>query len=244
MVARQSGMPRSNLRRGAATEVDKLDSFDDSFDTDKVAGTARPDMDSREAKLAARFARGAHTTASVAIAKAAEATQARTSILNEGVMTQTYTTRVTLKMRADADIKSDPAGEMSGNSCVTVREWRVLADGTRRAHVCEVGSSPEKSGWLSCVAKDGAETLLPTTTASVPTSQFKARAMSSGAGYDNLTPRTTQKLSSAASGAWVKNGQKATLEETINAVKADIAFAEDPRLQGPNGEARERRVRI
>ena len=52
-------MPRSNLRRGAATEVDKLDSFDDSFDTDKVAGTARPDMDSREAKLAARFARGA-----------------------------------------------------------------------------------------------------------------------------------------------------------------------------------------
>ena len=45
----------------------------------------------------------------------------------------------------------NPAGEMSSNTCVTVREWRVLADGTRRAHVCEVGSSPEKSGWLSCV---------------------------------------------------------------------------------------------
>ena len=29
-----------------------------------------------------------------------------------------------------------------------------------------------------------------------------------------------------------------------NAVKADNAFAEDPRLQRPNGEARERRVRI
>ena len=65
-------------------------------------------------------------------------------------------------MRTDADMKSNPAGEMSANTCVTVREWRVLADGTRRAHVCEVGSSPEKSGWLSCVARDGAETLLPT----------------------------------------------------------------------------------
>ena len=230
MVARQSGMPRSNLRRGAATEVDKLDSFDDSFDTDKVAGTARPDMDSREAKLAARFARGAHTTASVAIAKAAEATQARTSTLNElneGVTTQTYTTRVTLKMRADADMKSDPAGEMSANTHVHVSEWRVLADGTRRAHVCEVGSSPEKSGWLSCVAKDGAETFLPTT---VPTSQFKARAMS----------RRQVSLKQAGSAASIEPHDQATPRE--GALRD--AFAEDPRLQGPNGEVRERRVRI
>ena len=75
---------------------------------------------------------------------------------------QTYVTRITLKMRADADMKSAPAGEMPANTHVHVREWRALPDGTRRANVCQVGSSPEKSGWLSCVAKDGAETLVPT----------------------------------------------------------------------------------
>ena len=58
---------------------------------------------------------------------------------------------------------SPPAGEMPANACVHVREWRTLPHGTRRAHVCEVGSSPEKSGWLSCVAKDGRDTLLITT---------------------------------------------------------------------------------
>ena len=76
---------------------------------------------------------------------------------------QTYTTRVTLKMRVEADMKSAPAGEMPANTHVHVREWRTLPDGTRRAHVCEVGSSPEKSGWISCVAKDRRETLVPTT---------------------------------------------------------------------------------
>ena len=74
-----------------------------------------------------------------------------------------YTVRVTLKMRAEADMTSAPAGEMPANTCVYVREWHTLPNGTRRAHVCEVGSSPEKSGWLSCVAKDGRDTLLITT---------------------------------------------------------------------------------
>ena len=74
---------------------------------------------------------------------------------------QTYVTRITLKMRVEADMKSAPAGQMLANTHVHVRERCTLADGTRRAHVFEVGSSLEKSGWLSCVGKDGAETLLP-----------------------------------------------------------------------------------
>ena len=117
----QSVMPRSNLRRGAATGVDMFDGFDDSFDTDKIAGTARPDMDSREAKLAARFARGAHTTASAAIVKAAEATQASTSTLNEGpkltvkekhkaTLEATINAVKATKAFADAPTRSQPRG--------------------------------------------------------------------------------------------------------------------------------------
>jgi len=76
----QRAMPRSNLRRGAATEVDSFDGFDDSFDTDDYfAGTARPDMDSREAKLAVHFMRGAHTTASAAIAEGAKVAEVPSS---------------------------------------------------------------------------------------------------------------------------------------------------------------------
>ena len=60
-------------------------------------------------------------------------------------------------------MKSAFAGELPPNTCVHVREWRTLPDGTRRADVCEVDSWPETSGWVSCVAKDGGETLQPTT---------------------------------------------------------------------------------
>ena len=77
---------------------------------------------------------------------------------------ETYVTRTTLKMRAEANMRSAPAGEMPANTHVRVSEWCTLPDGTRRAHVCEVGSSAEKSGWLSCVAKDGRNTLVPADT--------------------------------------------------------------------------------
>ena len=124
----QSAMPRSNLRRGAATIVDMFDGFDDSFDTDKIAGTARPDMDSREAKLAARFARGAHTTASAAIAEGAKV----------------------------AEVPSSSA----------------LGDVLR---VADIGSTPR-----------GVH----------------------GAGHDNPTPRTTQKLSAAAAGSTIESRER------------------------------------
>ena len=92
----------------------------------------------------------------------AKPVEASASTSDEHVVEQTYT-RVTLKMCKEADMKSAPAGEMPANTHVHVREWHALPDGTRRAHVCEVGSSPEKSGWISCVAKDRRETLVPTT---------------------------------------------------------------------------------
>ena len=187
-VPSKDGPPRA-VRRGTSTHhlrtskgvgADIMDDFDDDFGFGGFGNVAAAagaqnggeNVTFKEKKLAARFARGANTTASAAIAEAAEVAEARAStsaaeasasISNEDMMEQTYTTRITLKMRADADMKSTPAGEMPANSCVTVREWRALPDGTRRAHVCEVGSSPEKSGWLSCVAKDGNETLLPNT---------------------------------------------------------------------------------
>ena len=77
---------------------------------------------------------------------------------SEGVG-QIFITRVTLKMRKECEMTSAKAGEIPGDTLVQLREWRTLPDGTRRAKVCEVGSSPERSGWVSCVAKDGHETL-------------------------------------------------------------------------------------
>ena len=77
---------------------------------------------------------------------------------------ETYTTRTKLKMRAEANMRSAPAGEMPANTHVHVLEWCTLPDGTRRAHVSEVSPSAERSGWLSCVAKDGRKTLVPTDT--------------------------------------------------------------------------------
>lgn len=77
---------------------------------------------------------------------------------SEGVG-QIFITRVTLKMRKECGMTSAKAGEVPDNTLVQLRESRTLPDGTRRAKVIEVGSSPERSGWVSCVAKDGRETL-------------------------------------------------------------------------------------
>ena len=140
---------------------------------------------------------------------------------------QTHTTRVTLKMRAEADMNSDVVGEMPANSCVTVREWCVLPDGTRRAHVCEVGSSPEKTGWLSCVAKDGAETLLPTTTASLSTSQLLMQAHARRRKAKSVMSQRQQKAPAAAATAAPAPAPTTTLApEPASA----LAFAQAPAL--------------
>lgn len=73
-----------------------------------------------------------------------------------------YTTRVKLKMRVGSDLDSDPRGELPADSRVIVRERRTLPDGTRRAEVVEKvaeGAPAARVGWISCVGKDGRDTI-------------------------------------------------------------------------------------
>ena len=177
------GTSTHHLRTDAGVGADIMDGFDANFGFSAFGDiAAAADAHDGQEKLAARFARGARRQDTDAVILDDFGSS------SEFIDELTYTTRITLKMRAEADMKSAPAGEMPANAHVHVREWRTLPEGTRRAHVCEVGSSPEKSGWLSCVSKDGAETLLPTSPRDVPVG-----------GQPTLSERTTSSRSSGKS---------------------------------------------
>ena len=188
------GTSTHHLRTGKGVAADIIDGFDPNFgfstfgDVAATADAQDGEENGKKKQSAVGSARGAHITAWDAVAKA---TETNNSACNQDVE-QEYTTRITLKMRADADMKSDPAGEMPANSHVTVREWRALPNGTRRALVCEVKSSPEKSGWLSCVAKDGAETLRPNT---VPAPVQQISPLSSQRSFTAEAPAPAPRLS-------------------------------------------------
>ena len=81
------------------------------------------------------------------------------------------TTRVRLKVRQGFEMSSDLLGELPVNTFVRIVETRTLSDGARRARVAVVSDEGAKradknaggtelDGWVSCVGKDGHETML------------------------------------------------------------------------------------
>ena len=82
--------------------------------------------------------------------------------------TSVFTVRNKLKMRADAELNSDQAGEVRAATRVHILEQRTLADGTVRARLALEGQTAAL-GWVSTVNKaDGQNTLEPASQAPLP----------------------------------------------------------------------------
>ena len=94
--------------------------------------------------------------AGVARQRAKELAASRESTVN------LFIARSKLKVRAGSALESDAQGEVPAGTKVYVTERWQLADGTRRALISRSGEEGTTAtlGWVSCVAKDGRDTLI------------------------------------------------------------------------------------
>jgi hypothetical protein len=170
-----SSSPKEKQSRRSSTGPDSaLLSLDPSAPEkqpplDKLAApqkSARKSLGSESAKAIALATAGTWR-AEIEAAKVAPTPKANplaTAITDTSV----YTVRNKLKMRADAELNSDQAGEVRAGTRVHILEQRILADGTVRARLALEGQTAAL-GWASTVNKaDGQNTLEPVSQAPMP----------------------------------------------------------------------------
>jgi vacuolar protein 8 len=163
-----SSSPKEKQSRRSSTGPDSaLLSLDPSAaekqpPLDKLAApqkSARKSLGSESAKAIALATAGTWR-AEIEAAKVAPTPKAN-PLATAVTDTSVYTVRNKLKMRADAELNSDQAGEVRAGTRVHILEQQILADGTVRARLALEGQTAAL-GWVSTVNKaDGQNTLEP-----------------------------------------------------------------------------------
>jgi len=170
-----SSSPKEKQSRRSSTGPDSaLLSLDPSArekqpPSDKLAApqkSARKSLGSESAKAIALATAGTWR-AEIEAAKVAPTPKAN-PLATAVTDTSVFTVRNKLKMRADAELNSDQAGEVRAGTRVHILEQRILADGTVRARLALEGQTAAL-GWASTVNKaDGQNTLEPVSQAPLP----------------------------------------------------------------------------
>jgi vacuolar protein 8 len=170
-----SSSPKEKQSRRSSTGPDSaLLSLDPSArekqpPSDKLAApqkSARKSLGSESAKAIALATAGTWR-AEIEAAKVAPTPKAN-PLATAVTDTSVFTVRNKLKMRTDAELNSDQAGEVRAGTRVHILEQRILADGTVRARLALEGQTAAL-GWASTVNKaDGQNTLEPVSQAPLP----------------------------------------------------------------------------